>query len=94
MVEYAGMLISASAAQRRQFFAAMIQRGAKLHRRLGGGSLTMLGCLPGTPATGIQKKKQATALLTLLVHHLGDSLEMPTRSVAIVLRQSYRTTKP
>jgi len=58
MVEYEGMLISASAAQRRQFFGGLIQRAAKLHRRLGSGSLTILAALEGTPATGIQKKKQ------------------------------------
>ncbi|KAK9829697.1 hypothetical protein WJX72_007407 [[Myrmecia] bisecta] len=52
LVEYEGMLVSAAAAQRRQFFSSLIQRSAKVHRRLKGGSMTLLLVLPGTPATG------------------------------------------
>jgi hypothetical protein len=58
LVQYEGMLVSASAAQRRQFFAALIQRASKMHKRLGGGSLTMVGALAGEPATGISKRRQ------------------------------------
>ena len=35
-----------------RFFSSLIQRAAKVHRRSGGGSLTMLAVLPGSPATG------------------------------------------
>lgn len=35
-----------------RFFGALFQRAAKLHRRKGGGSLTMLLVLPGLPARG------------------------------------------
>ena len=52
LVEYEGMLISITAAQRRRFFSSLIQRSAKLHRRLGGGSLTTLLVCPGVPASG------------------------------------------
>jgi hypothetical protein len=52
MVELNGMLVSAAAAQRRQFFSALIQRASKKKRSLGGGSLTVLLALPGSPATG------------------------------------------
>lgn len=46
------MLVSAAAAQRRQFFSALIQRASKMKRSLGGGTLTLLLALPGVPATG------------------------------------------
>ncbi|KAL3150580.1 hypothetical protein ABBQ32_000390 [Trebouxia sp. C0010 RCD-2024] len=52
LVEYEGMLVSASAAQRRRFFSSLIQRSAQVHRRLKGGSMTMLAILPGQPARG------------------------------------------
>ena len=52
LVEYEGMLVSAAAAQRRRFFSSLIQRAAKVDARLGGGSLTLLMVLLGTPATG------------------------------------------
>lgn len=52
LVEYEGMLISASAAQRRRFFSSLVQRAAKVHRRRGGGSLTLLMVLPGQPVLG------------------------------------------
>jgi hypothetical protein len=51
-VEYEGMLVSAAAAQRRQFFSSLIQRAAKMHRRLRGGSMTLMLVVPGSPATG------------------------------------------
>ena len=46
------MLVTAAAAQRRGFFSSLMQRAAKMHRRLGGGSLSFLLCLDGVPATG------------------------------------------
>lgn len=60
LVEYEGMLVSASAAQRRRFFSSLIQRSAQVHRRLGGGSLTLLALLPGLPAKG-ERQPAATA---------------------------------
>ena len=36
----------------RRFFSSLVQRAAKAHTRLKGGSLTMLLLLPGVPATG------------------------------------------
>lgn len=52
MVELNGMLVSAAAAQRRQFLSSLIQRAAKMKPELGGGSLTLVLSLPGMPATG------------------------------------------
>ncbi|KAA6423081.1 MAG: F0F1 ATP synthase subunit alpha [Trebouxia sp. A1-2] len=60
LVEYEGMLVSASAAQRRRFFSSLIQRSAQVHRRLGGGSMTLLAILPGQPAKG-ERQPAATA---------------------------------
>ena len=39
-------------APQRRFFSSLIQRAAKLHKRLGGGSLTLLPVLAGAPARG------------------------------------------
>ena len=52
LVEYEGMLISVAAAQRRQFFSFLIQRCARMHKRLKGGSMTGLFVVPGSPAQG------------------------------------------
>lgn len=52
LVEYEGMLVSAAAAQRRRFFSSLIQRAAKMHRRLRGGTMTLLLVTPGLPASG------------------------------------------
>lgn len=52
MVDYEGMLISGSAAQRRGFFSTFFQRAAKLSKAQAGGSMTMLPIVPGRPATG------------------------------------------
>ena len=35
-----------------RFFSSLVQRAAKVHTRLKGGSVTMLLLLPGVPATG------------------------------------------
>ena len=43
-----------------RFFSSLIQRSAQVHRRLGGGSMTMLAILPGKPARG-EKQPAATA---------------------------------
>jgi hypothetical protein len=52
MVEVSGMLVSASAAQRRRFLSQWIQRAAKASARRGGGTLTLLFGLRGVPALG------------------------------------------
>jgi F-type H+-transporting ATPase subunit alpha len=59
MVEYEGMLVSVAAAQRRRFFSSLIQRCAKMHRRLKGGSMSALLVVPGSPATGNSVSRQA-----------------------------------
>lgn len=70
LVDYEGMLLSAAAAHRRRFFASLLQRSAKMHRRLGGGSLTLVPVLPGVPATGQaqgDKARRAIERMTTLV---------------------------
>eukprot|EP00889_Picochlorum_renovo_P006640 jgi/Picre1/33670/NNA_001149.t1 len=52
LVEYEGMLVSVAAAQRRRFFGSLIQRCARMHKRLKGGSMTGLFVVPGSPALG------------------------------------------
>ena len=59
MVEYEGMLVSVAAAQRRRFFSSLIQRCAKMNRRLKGGSMSALLVVPGSPATGNSVSRQA-----------------------------------
>ena len=54
LVEYEGMLVSVAAAQRRRFFSNLIQRCARLHKRLLGGSMTGLFVVPGSPASGVK----------------------------------------
>jgi F-type H+-transporting ATPase subunit alpha len=49
MVEYDGMLVSASAAERRRFFSSFLQRAARLNVDHGGGSLTLLALLSSAP---------------------------------------------
>ena len=58
MVEVEGMMVKSSAAQRRAFFSAFIQRTAKMNPRYGGGSMTMLPVVPGVPATGVKVAKK------------------------------------
>lgn len=43
-----------------RFFSSLIQRSAQVHRRLKGGSMTMLAILPGQPAKG-ERQPAATA---------------------------------
>jgi F-type H+-transporting ATPase subunit alpha len=59
LVEYEGMLVSVAAAQRRRFFSSLVQRCAKMHRRLKGGSMSALLVIPGSPATGNKVVRQA-----------------------------------
>jgi len=69
LVEYEGTLITATAAQRRKLLSALLQRSARMHRRLGGGSLTLVPVLRGAPATGEAKgakaRKAIEAMTTL-----------------------------
>lgn len=70
LVEYEGMLISAQAAQRRIFFSSLIQRCARMHKRLGGGSMTGLFVVPGSPAQG---RKPQVADKVAQYKHLSDA---------------------
>jgi len=56
LVDYEGMLISGAVAQRRGFFSTLFLRAAKMSRSLGGGSLSALIVVPGSPATGQAKR--------------------------------------
>jgi len=49
LVEFDGMLVSASAAERRRFFSTFLQRCARLNGERGGGSLTLLALLESPP---------------------------------------------
>lgn len=70
LVEYEGMLISAQAAQRRIFFSSLIQRCARMHKRLKGGSMTGLFVVPGSPAQG---RKPQMADKIAQYKHLSDA---------------------
>lgn len=61
LVEYEGMLVSGAAAQRRGFFSTLFMRAAKLHKALGGGSMTLMPVVPGRPASG-QKSTSPQAM--------------------------------
>jgi F-type H+-transporting ATPase subunit alpha len=49
LVQLDGMLVSASAAERRRFFSSFLQRCARLNAEKGGGSLTLLAVLATAP---------------------------------------------
>jgi F0F1-type ATP synthase alpha subunit len=55
LVEYEGMLVSGAVAQRRGFYSTLFMRAAKVHRALGGGTMTLLPLVPGRPATGARQ---------------------------------------
>jgi len=65
LVEYEGMLVSGAVAQRRGFFSTLFLRAAKLHRRAGGGSMTLMPVVPGRPATGVSKRVDMSKYQTL-----------------------------
>jgi len=95
LVEYEGMLVSATAAARRRFLGALLQRPAKLSARLGGGTLTALVALPGLPAVGFGvapggfdpeslttlTEGQRAKLATALKARAPDAAAAPTTSV-------------
>lgn len=58
-----------------RFFSSLVQRSAKLHERKGGGSLTLLLVLPGSPATGRMKKKPNLSKYQHLSPELKAKLE-------------------
>lgn len=89
MVEYEGMLISVAAAQRRRFFSSFIQRCAKMHRRLRGGSMTALLVVPGVPATG--SKKKAIKEKMLQYRHLSE--EQKAKLLHALEAQSVKTVE-
>jgi F0F1-type ATP synthase alpha subunit len=61
LVEYEGMLVSGAVAQRRGFYSTLFMRAAKVHRALGGGTMTLLPLVPGKPATGARAPGVAVA---------------------------------
>ncbi|KAG1671376.1 hypothetical protein FOA52_011873 [Chlamydomonas sp. UWO 241] len=65
LVDYQGMLVSGAIAQRRGFLSTLFMRPAKLHQRLGGGSMTLLPLVPGRCATGVKKKVDMSKYETL-----------------------------
>ena len=67
MVQIDGMLVSASAAERRRFFSSFLQRCARLNADHGAGSLTLLSvlaCAPGAYAFGSGALAKAQAELS------------------------------
>ena len=44
-----------------RFYSSMLQRSGKTHRKHGGGSLTLMGVIPGVPTAG-QPKPRAAAV--------------------------------
>ena len=58
-----------------RFFSLLVQRAAKMHRRNGGGSMTILLVLAGRPATGILKKAPDVSKYKHLSPELRAKLE-------------------
>lgn len=85
MIEYEGMLVSVAAAQRRRFFSSLIQRCAKMHRRLKGGSMSALLVVPGSPATGNRISRQAKEKI-LKYKHLTE--EQKAKLITALEKQS------
>ncbi|KAL4518116.1 hypothetical protein Ndes2526A_g01433 [Nannochloris sp. 'desiccata'] len=85
MIEYEGMLVSVAAAQRRRFFSSLIQRCAKMHRRLKGGSMSALLVVPGSPATGNRVSRQAKEKI-LKYKHLTE--EQKAKLISALEKQS------
>lgn len=65
-----------------RFFSSLVQRAAKLHKKKGGGSLTLLLVLPGFPATGRTKKKPDLSKYQHLSPELRGKLEAALRGRA------------
>jgi hypothetical protein len=58
----------------------LVQRAAKLHRKGGGGSLTLLLVLPGSPATGRTQRKPDMAKYKHISPELKAKMEAALRS--------------
>ena len=82
------MLVSASAAQRRQFFSALIQRASKKRRGLGGGSLTLLLALPGVPASGERTLAGAGGAAVAMANYQHLSPELKAKLAAALAAQA------
>ena len=75
LVQLDGMLVSASAAERRRFFSSFLQRCARLNAEKGGGSLTLLAVLataPGAYAFGSGALAAAQAELSAVRRKLAS----------------------
>ena len=70
-----------------RFFSSLIQRAAKVHRRSGGGSLTMLAVLPGSPATG---RAVSPASVVAQYKHLSEAQKQKLLA-ALEARQHQQT---
>ena len=75
-----------------RFFSSLVQRAAKLNKRKGGGSLTLLLVLPGFPATGRTKKKPDLTKYQHLSPELRTKLEAALRGRADETSSSARET--
>lgn len=72
-----------------RFFSSLIQRSAQVHRRLKGGSMTMLAILPGQPATGERQPAAAAQDYSNLTPAQRDKL-----LAALALRQPPKAEVP
>ena len=57
----------------RRFFSSLLQRAAKLAKRLGGGSLSMLPVLAGVPARGEAALSGSAAAAPERYQHLSEA---------------------
>ena len=71
-----------------RFFSMLVQRSAKMHRRKGGGSLTLLLVLAGRPATGQARRKPNVSKYQHLSPELKAKLEAALESQSELLRPS------
>lgn len=75
-----------------RFFSSLIQRAAKLHKRLGGGSLTLLPILSGVPAKGEAPRLRSVS--TAVYKHVSEAQRQKLRAALELAQKEERLSVP